>query len=98
MNSLLLFRDQMRLWRHEGWRLVGIDVVKTSHTAPYSIESLAATWARWLVPGVPFTSEAPERSLEADAAHVVGCLARFAALVAMVEPAGVPVGRELPQG
>ena len=34
MNSLLLFRDQMRLRRHEGWRLVGIDVMKTSHTAP----------------------------------------------------------------
>jgi hypothetical protein len=43
MNSLLLFRDQMRLSRPEGWRLVGIDVVKTSHTAPYSIESLAAS-------------------------------------------------------
>jgi hypothetical protein len=34
MKSLLLFRDQMRLRRHEGWRLVGIDVMKTSHTAP----------------------------------------------------------------
>jgi hypothetical protein len=44
MNSLLLFRDQMRLWRHEGWRLVGIDVVKTSHFATYFIESLAAMW------------------------------------------------------
>ena len=42
MNSLLLFRDQMRLWRHEGWTLVGIDVVKTSHFATYFIESLAA--------------------------------------------------------
>ena len=44
MNSLLLFRDQMRLWRHEGWSLVGIDVVKTSHFATYFIESLAAEW------------------------------------------------------
>jgi hypothetical protein len=43
MNSLLLFRDQMRLWRlQECGGPVGLDVVKTSHTAPYSIESLAA--------------------------------------------------------
>jgi len=46
MNSLLLFRDQMRLWRPEGWRLLGIDVVRTSHTASYAIESLAAMWGR----------------------------------------------------
>jgi hypothetical protein len=42
MNSLLLFRDQKRLWRPERWRLLGIHVVKTSHTAPYSTESLEA--------------------------------------------------------
>ncbi len=40
MNSLLLFRDQMRLWRPRGYGLVGIDGVKTSRTASYSIEAL----------------------------------------------------------
>jgi len=34
MSSLLLFRDQMRLWRPEGWKLPRIAVVNTSHTAP----------------------------------------------------------------
>ena len=46
MNSLLLFRGQMRLRRTQGWGLVGIDVVKTSHTASYLIESLAAEVTR----------------------------------------------------
>lgn len=43
-------------------------------------------------------SQPPESPGEPDPTHVVGCIRGFAADVSRVEPAGIPVGCETPQG